>query len=165
MLSSLDFEFPLLTSLFTASTFNLEPYSYLSRILLLDISLFSSMSLSTLTLDSHDSGVSLRIAEIMSGEDPMTMHPPHSEVVSGTVFRMNEKCYIRIHWITKVPRTMTRKYMLWKIDSKTLKSLLPIFLQLISLNSCIITKLLKIRVMCLLLASPAGPEVFVVSVI
>ena len=52
-----------------------------------------------------------------------------------------------------VPRTMTMKYMLWKMDSKTLKSLLPTFLQLISLNSCSITNVLKIRVRCLLLSS------------
>jgi hypothetical protein len=96
-----------------------------------------------LTCSTQDSGVSLRRAPTRMLVEPRAMQAPHSPlfICSVPVIPGNH-LHIRI-WAVKVPRSTNRKYWLWRNFSKTLKSLLPTFLQLISLKSCKKTKVLK----------------------
>ena len=77
---------------------------------------------------------------------PMPIHSKCYLVVRGEV-RMGTPPYCtRWYWTTQVPKMMPKKRKLLKKPLKMLYSLSPSFLAFISLNTCMKTKVLKMRV-------------------
>lgn len=88
-------------------------------------------------------GVIFKAALIRSGVAPTATQAPHSLLLRDTVpVSVGKHSHIKT-CAAAVPAKTTRKYMLWRGASKTLKSRGPIFLQLMKLKSCKNTKVLK----------------------